>query len=87
MIVLLHVLIALSSIAYTTYLYFRPSRRKFYAAYSLVTATLVSGTYLVISTGSPLLSSCTTGLLYLGLVTSMLLLSLRKWSREQQPQD
>lgn len=69
MIVLLHVLIALSSIAFTTYLYLRPSKRKFYASYGLIAATLASGTYLVASTHSPLLSSCMTGLIYLGVVT------------------
>lgn len=68
MIVLLHVLIALGSIAFTTYLYFRPSKRKFYASYGLIAATLGSGTYLVVSTHSPLLSSCMTGLIYLGVV-------------------
>jgi hypothetical protein len=68
MIVLLHVLIALSSIAFTTYLYFRPSKGKFYASYGLIAATLASGTYLVVSSHSPLLSSCVTGLFYLGIV-------------------
>lgn len=78
MIVLLHVLIALSSAAYTTYLYFSPSKRKFYAAYGLIGATLASGTYLVISTHSPLLSSCVTGLIYLGIVLTGLLAAHRK---------
>ena len=68
MIVLLHVLIALGSIAFTTYLYFRPSKGRFYASYGLIGATLASGTYLVISTHAPLLSACMTGLLYLGVV-------------------
>ncbi len=72
MIVLLHVLIALSSIAFTTYLYFRPSKHKFYASYGLIAATLASGSYLVISTHSPMLSSCMTGLAYLLIVTAEL---------------
>lgn len=70
MLILTHVILALSSLAWTTYLYLRPSRRKFYAAYALVAGTLASGTYLVISTHSPLLSSCVTGLLYLGAVSA-----------------
>lgn len=69
MLILVHVLIALASIAWITYLYLRPSARKFYPAYGLIAATLVSGAYLVISTGSPLLSSCATGLVYLGIVS------------------
>ncbi|HET7059702.1 MAG TPA: hypothetical protein VFH99_00050 [Candidatus Saccharimonadales bacterium] len=78
MIVLLHVLIALSSVAWTTHLYFSPTRRKFYAAYGFIGATLASGTYLVISTHSPLLSSCVTGLVYLGVVSSGVFAAHRK---------
>jgi hypothetical protein len=73
MLILVHVLIALASIAWITYLYLRPSARKFYPAYGLIAATLVSGTYLVISTGSPLLSSCVTGLVYLAVAGAGLL--------------
>lgn len=78
MIVLLHVLIALSSVACTTYLYIRPSKRKFYGAYGLIGATLASGTYLVTSTHSPLLSSCVTGLIYLGVVSFGVLAASRR---------
>jgi hypothetical protein len=83
MIVLLHVLIALSSIAYTTYLYFRPSKGKFYASYGLITATLVSGTYLVISTHSPLVSSCITGLVYLGIIMGGVVVAAHKFAVKQ----
>lgn len=68
MLILAHVIIAFSSVAWTTYLCIRPSYHRFYAAYGLIAATLISGTYLVISTNSPLLSSCATGLAYLGIV-------------------
>lgn len=78
MIILLHVLIALSSIAWTTYLYARPSRRGFYAAYGLIAATLGSGTYLVIVLHSPLISSCLSGLIYLGAVLTLAVLAARK---------
>lgn len=68
MIVLVHVMIALSSIVWTTRLYFRPSKNGFRGAYGLIACTLASGTYLVLTTHSPLLSSCMTGLIYLGIV-------------------
>lgn len=80
MVVLIHVIIALSSIAWTTYLNFAPGRRKFYAAYGLIGATLASGTYLIISTHSPLLSSCVTGLVYLGIVLSGVFVASRRTS-------
>jgi hypothetical protein len=68
MIVLLHILIALGSIIYSGYVFFSPSKTKIRASYCLVAATLISGTYLVISTHSPILSSCVTGLIYLAIV-------------------
>lgn len=81
MIILLHILIALSSIAWTTHLYFAPTKRKFYAAYGLIGATLASGTYLVVSTRSPLLSSCVTGLFYLGIVLTGVFAASRKLTK------
>lgn len=72
MIIILHVFLALGSIVNATYLYFQPNKAKYNASYGLIAATLVSGTYLVISTGSPLLSSCMSGLIYLGIVTSII---------------
>lgn len=70
MALILHVIIALTSMVYTTYLFVRPSRAKFYAAYALVALTLTSGTYLVVSTHARLVPSCEAGLAYLGVVLS-----------------
>ncbi|TAH31632.1 hypothetical protein EYC59_06350 [Candidatus Saccharibacteria bacterium] len=82
MILATHIVIALASIAYTTYLYFRPSETGLKVSYSLVAATLGSGTWLVVSTHSPLLSSCLTGLLYLAAVTTGIALSTRKLAEQ-----
>ncbi len=68
MTLLLHIIIALSSLLFTTYLYFRPSQAKFYTAYGLIAATLLSGTYLVVSLHAPLMSSCMSGLVYIVMV-------------------
>jgi hypothetical protein len=68
MILLFHVLIALLSIIYTTYLYFRPSKHKLYFNYGLIATTIASGTYLAISTHAPVAASCTIGIFYLGIV-------------------
>jgi hypothetical protein len=74
----LHIVIALSSLVHTTYLYAYPSHRKLHLSYSLVAATLASGTYLVVSTHAPLVSSCASGLIYLGITTAGLLAARRK---------
>jgi len=69
MILVLHVLIAVSSLVWTTYLFFSPGRAKLNVSYGLVVATLASGTYLVASSGAHMLQACATGLLYVGLVS------------------
>lgn len=80
MILIAHVSIALASLVWTSYLYLQPSRRKFYAGYGLIIATLASGTYLVISAHAPLLSACVSGLLYLAVVWCGTLLAYRKFA-------
>jgi hypothetical protein len=65
MIILLHVLIALGSIAHATYTFFRPSQAKLYVSYGLIVATIGSGTVLVIGASGHMLESCTMGLLYI----------------------
>jgi hypothetical protein len=82
MLLLTHLVIALSSLIYTTYLYVRPSRAKVKVAYVLVAGTLASGTWLVVGTHAALLSSCISGLVYLGAVTVGLALSARKLAHE-----
>lgn len=70
MILVLHILAALGSLAFATYLLFAPSATGFRANYALIGATLVSGTYLTV-TKSHLLQTCLTGLLYLGAVMTL----------------
>jgi hypothetical protein len=78
MLLVTHILIALTSIAFSSLAFFAPSRLKLQASYGLVAATLVSGTWLVLSTGSPLLSSCMTGLVYLAASMGALIMARRK---------
>jgi hypothetical protein len=66
MIVILHIIIAIASIGVTTYAYVQPSASKLYTAYGLVTMTLASGMYLVVSNPSHMIQGCTAGLVYLG---------------------
>jgi hypothetical protein len=64
MLVLFHVLTALASLIYSTYLLIWPSRAKLHIAYGLVAMTLASGTCLVWSTHTKVLPACTSGLAY-----------------------
>jgi uncharacterized membrane protein YraQ (UPF0718 family) len=87
MIILLHVTIALLSIAHTTVTFFIPSKRKLQIANGLVAATLASGTYLVISTHAAMLQACSAGLIYLSGVSLGLFLAHRKLALQTQKID
>lgn len=68
MIIFLHVLIAISSVIYTGYVFFSPSKQKLFISYVFVFLTIASGTYLVMLKPGHLLQSCLMGLAYLGVV-------------------
>jgi multisubunit Na+/H+ antiporter MnhE subunit len=69
MILITHILIAIASVVLATYLIVKPSKSLLNITYGLTAATLVSGTYLVVSTSAHLLQSCVTGLAYVGIVS------------------
>ncbi len=81
MILPLHIIIALGSIIFTAFVFIKPSKPKFKVSYSLVALTLASGTYLVLSTGAPLLQSCITGLIYLAAIFVGILATRYKLAR------
>ncbi len=60
----IHIIIALSSIALSTYLLISPSHSKIKASYTSIALTLLSGTALVITTPSTLVHMCIAGLFY-----------------------
>lgn len=64
MIIVLHILAALTSIAVTTLAYLAPSVRKLQLSTGLVALTLISGTYLVVSSHTRILETCLIGLVY-----------------------
>jgi hypothetical protein len=78
MLVLLHVLAALSSLMLASVLYFAPTRTKLKLTSALVAMTLASGTYLVVSANVRLVESCTMGLIYLGAVSLAMAGAYRK---------
>jgi hypothetical protein len=70
MILVTHILIALSSVIFTTYLLLRPTEVKLYSSYVLVAATIASGVYLTVINPASMLRTCTTGLVYVVIVTA-----------------
>lgn len=65
MAVLIHVTIALSSLLFSTYALFSPSENKMKVNYALIAATVASGTYLIYTMPSHMISACFSGLTYL----------------------
>lgn len=78
MLLLFHVIVALAGLLASTATLFRPSRDRFIISSFLVSLTLVSGTILVVSRHDHLLSACLSGLVYLSVVASELLLAKRR---------
>lgn len=69
MIVLIHVIIALASVALSSITFFKPSNNKLAVSYGLIIATVGSGTFLLLTTTGDILRSCLTGLFYVTVVT------------------
>jgi len=65
----IHIAIALSSLVFSTYLFFFPSETKLKISYLSVFLTFATGTYLVIVNHANLLQTCVSGLVYLGFVS------------------
>lgn len=68
MILLLHILVALSSLGLATAAVIAPSKFKLVTTYWLTGATIATGTYVAIAYHAQMLQTCETGLIYLGLV-------------------
>jgi hypothetical protein len=68
-IVIIHVLIALTSVGVTTYAFFKPSKKLLMGAYALVVGTLVSGVYLIVSAPSHMIEACISGIVYLSVIS------------------
>ena len=83
MALIIHIIIALSSIVFTTLLFAAPSQVRFRINYLMIGLTLASGTYLVISTNAAMLKACISGLLYISLVTLGTLAARYKYARQQ----
>ncbi len=81
MILLAHIIIALVSLGSTTYAFFHPTRLTLRISYLLVALTVATGTYLILMSPAHMLQTCTTGLVYLGVVTLGILAARQRLAR------
>jgi hypothetical protein len=84
MILVTHIIIALTSIVFTFYTVCVPNSDKLRTSGILTALTIASGTVLVVSTSSPLLQSCMTGLAYLAVMFAAMALSYYRLARASQ---
>jgi hypothetical protein len=78
MIVFLHVVIALTSIALATYAYVSPAISTLRASYGFVIMTLLSGCYLVYTAPGHMIQACMSGVVYLSVVTMITAIARRR---------
>jgi len=84
MIILIHVIIALASIAATSLTALFPSNARLKVSGGLVAATFITGTYLVVRLHVPLVQTCETGLVYLMVTTAGMAIGVRRLALAKQ---
>jgi len=70
MIILIHVIIALSSIGIASLAFFKPTMKKLLTSYGFILGTVATGTYLLVAYPSHILESCLMGLAYLMVISA-----------------
>jgi len=65
---LLHIIIATSSLGVAAYSFFQPSKTKLDIVYGLTALTFITGFYLVFTKQAQLTPTCQSGLVYLGVM-------------------
>jgi len=68
MIILIHVIFAITSIITASFTFFNPTIKKLIASYGLIVGTVGTGTYLLVTVPSHLLESCIMGIAYLTVI-------------------
>lgn len=74
----LHIVLAIMSIAFTTYTAWKPSRIKLHSTYGLCVSTVISGIVLTVLSPHAILQACTTGLFYIGFMLSTIKIAHRR---------
>ncbi len=80
MILLTHILIALTSLVITAYAFVSPSQATLRASYALVALTIATGTYVAVANPMHIAQACVSGLVYTGVVMATLVATRRKLS-------
>jgi hypothetical protein len=77
-----HIIIALTGIVVTTILLFSPSKKKFNLTYLLLAGTIGTGTVLIIMSPSHMLQSCVMGIAYTAFVVTGVVIAKKRLAKE-----
>lgn len=73
MILIAHIILALSSIFFSTYVLFNPSRARIHGSYSLIASTLTTGVYLTLTHPTHLKQACISGVVYVATMSAIMI--------------
>lgn len=77
-----HILIALTGIVVTTILLFSPSDLKFKATYLFLAGTIGTGTVLIVTSPAHMLQSCVMGIAYSAFVVTGIVIAKKRLAKE-----
>ena len=84
MLLVLHIIAALSGIVMTTFSFLSPSPGRIRFSYGLVMLTIASGTVIIVKDHLSILSVCLSGLLYIGFTVSGLIAASHRLAKQAQ---
>jgi hypothetical protein len=84
MILPIHIIIAISSLAWTAYTFFSPSKSKINISYVFLALVFISGFYLVWSKPVHMVQTCTEGLVFLGVTFAGIWAAKRKLTVQEK---
>ncbi len=73
MILIAHILLALASILFSTFVLFNPSKAKIYSSYSLIASTLTTGVYLTLIYPAHIKQACVSGIVYIATMSVIMI--------------
>ncbi|OGE73785.1 MAG: hypothetical protein A3I07_02305 [Candidatus Doudnabacteria bacterium RIFCSPLOWO2_02_FULL_42_9] len=82
-----HISIAILSLVYTGYLYYSPSKTKFYITYILTTLGFITGFYLVWGKPAYLIKACLVGFVYFAIILVGILAAKHKQKQAEKNPD
>lgn len=78
MILLTHIVIALSSLFVTAYAFVTPTQNTLRLSYAFVALTIATGTYIAVANPTHMVQACVSGLIYTGVVLTGIVAVRRK---------